>query len=285
MRSSVIFSVIALLGYGLDGSLAQEVVRSLGNKRTIFWRTLLLSLTLGLLALFGHHAVPARSLLIALLIAVMGYLPILAFYQALKVGKLGIVFPVANSSAFVSVLLAAVILGERLNLISYVAILLVVLGNIGLVLDFKALRQQRRLILNTGTLYAVLACVGWGTVFFLYKYPTDSLGPSMSAFIIELGVFIASAVHLLVSRKPSRKSVTPQLPRLALMVVFASIGVSFFTLALQKGPVGVVNSLVLASGSVGVLYGRLVKKEVLRFSQYLAAFMVIAGIVLLGANP
>lgn len=283
MQGSVIMAVIALLGYGLDGSLAQEAVKKLGSTRTIFWRGLLLSLVLGIAAFLYQGQTDTQSLIVGLLIAVLGYLPILAFYRALHTGKLGIIFPLSNSSALISVVLAAIFLGERFQAVAYLAMGLVIMGNIGLVLDINGLRK-RKFIVNTGSLYALLACIGWGTVFFLYKFPTDALGPAMSAFLIEFGVWLAAGIHLVLSNtKPMNRQLKSQLPRLIGMVISTAIGVSLFTLALRKGPVSVVNSLVLASGSIGVLYGRIVKKEKLTLGQYAAAAMVITGIVLLGS--
>lgn len=243
MNSSVLLAVISLLGYGLDGSLAQTAVQKLGATRTIFWRCLFLTLILGLLTQLHPHALPKNQLLRGLLIAIAGYLPILAFYKALQLGKLGIVFPIATSSSCISILLATIFLGERFSPLAYIALALVCLGNIGLVLDAQAFRQKR-FIINAGTLYALLACLGWGTVFFLYKYPTESLGSSMSAFLIEVGVLLAAGVHFLISRTPGKDKIQNHIPRMASMIIFAAIGVSFYTMALDRGPVSIVASIV-----------------------------------------
>ena len=59
---------------------------------------------------------------------VSGFLGLLVYYKAIKVGDVSIVAPVAASSPLFSALLAAIILGESLTTIKIVGSLLVIAG-------------------------------------------------------------------------------------------------------------------------------------------------------------
>lgn len=59
---------------------------------------------------------------------VSGFLGLLVYYKAIKVGEVSIVAPVAASSPLFSALLASVILGESLTLTKIVGSLLIIIG-------------------------------------------------------------------------------------------------------------------------------------------------------------
>ena len=59
---------------------------------------------------------------------VSGFLGLLVYYKAIKVGAVSIVAPVAASSPLFSALLASVILGESLTLTKIVGSLLIIIG-------------------------------------------------------------------------------------------------------------------------------------------------------------
>lgn len=76
--------------------------------------------------LFNH---PIRELgMVALGGFVSGFLGLLVYYKAIKVGEVSIVAPIASSSPLFSVLLAVLILGESLTLQKVLGALLIILG-------------------------------------------------------------------------------------------------------------------------------------------------------------
>lgn len=280
MQLTILFAVLSLLGFGLDQNLSQDAAQALGSKQALFWRGLILSIALGVVAIITTHRVNPTSLAIGLGIGLLGYIPVLCFYQALRIGKLGVVVPIATANGLITTLLAIGILHERLSAPALGAILIIISGTIGLSLDLTALRQ-RKFIFAEGTLFSLLACLGWGVVFFLYKYPTDALGPTLSAFLIEFGVFVMSALHLALRRDHIVRGVQRVLPRLAAMSACAFIGVLSFTLAIERGPVAVTVTIASAGGVIGLLYGRVIKGDHLRVGQYISAALIISGIIAL----
>ena len=59
---------------------------------------------------------------------VSGFLGLLVYYKAIKVGQVSIVAPIAASSPLFSTLLAVIILGEQLTLTKLLGSLLIILG-------------------------------------------------------------------------------------------------------------------------------------------------------------
>lgn len=72
---------------------------------------------------------PVKELLmVALGGFVSGFLGLLVYYKAIKVGHVSIVAPIASSSPLFSTLLAIIILGESFTLTKFVGTILVIIG-------------------------------------------------------------------------------------------------------------------------------------------------------------
>lgn len=72
---------------------------------------------------------PVKELLtVALGGFVSGFLGLLVYYKAIKVGYVSIVAPIASSSPLFSTLLAIIILGESFTLTKFIGTILVIIG-------------------------------------------------------------------------------------------------------------------------------------------------------------
>ena len=107
----ILFGFIAMLGFGLGNAIAKVPIQKIGSEKTIFYRNVIISILLFLILIFfGQDAVfSTKYILLAFLIAGIGYIPLLFFYKALNLGKVGVVSPVANSSAIFTVLFSIIL--------------------------------------------------------------------------------------------------------------------------------------------------------------------------------
>lgn len=282
ISSGIIFGIIAMLGFGISNALVSVPAKNIGILRTMFIRGIFSSLMLFLILLFflSETNFSFNYILIAVIIAIIGYVPLATFFKAIKLGKVGIVTPIANSSVIFTVLLSIIFLKESLLATQILAILLIVTGIILTSINFKDLRNSNLFNVSSGIPYALVSAILWGVVFFLLKIPVNVLGPFLTSFIIEFGILIFSILHIKVANDslifPSRK----MLIHIFFIAFFAIIGSLFFNLGIKISSVSIIAALTFSSPLISTLYGKLVYKEKLNAVQYSALFLILLGIIL-----
>ncbi len=276
----IIFGLLAMVGYGLGSAIAQAPVKKAGVVRTIFFRNALITLMIAPIVLFyaSETVLSWNYVAIALAISALCYVPFVAFYKALENGKIGIVTPVANSSVIYTILLSTVFFKETLTSTQLYSIALIIGGTILISIDFRDLRNSDIFKMSSGVPLAILSSLLWGLGYFLFKIPVDALGPILTSLIIEGGIAIYGGFHLFASGIfgiPDGRS----MKQIFFVALFGALGTLSYTLGIQMQGVSIVAALAFASPLVSVLYARAVYKEKLRAQQYVAAAMMIAGIV------
>ena len=278
----ILAGIIAMIGYGLSNAIAKSPIRNIGSKKTVFYRNLFVTLMLlPLLFIFPAESYKLSYLLIAVLISIIGYLPLVIFYKAMKYGKVGVVSPIAGSAVIITVLLSIIFFNEVLTITQSFAMLLTICGIILISLDFKNFKSSHLFDLSSGAPYALVACLLWGLVFFLFKIPVMLIGPVLTSFIIEAGITFTSAGHIAFSKKSFTLPNKKDLKHIFLIAFFGAIGTLFYTLGLKASYVSIVAVLTSANPLVATLYGKVIYKEKLKASQYIAILFILAGIILI----
>ncbi len=279
----IIFGLIAMLGLGLNAALAKVPVLKIGGRKTIFFRNACTSLLLFILLL---PSVPVTNfslayILIAFFIAFIGYIPLLTFYKALKLGKVGVVTPISNSSVVFTILFSIIFFREYMSLTRLSSILLIIMGIIMISLNFKDMKNSQLFKISSGIPYALITCLLWGVVFFLFKIPVMVLGPILTSFIVEFGIMILSGISLAISK--IRFSVPDKriLIHIFFVALFGSVGNLFFNMGIEIADVSIVAALTFSNPWIATLYGKFVYKEKLTIPQYVAILLILTGIVLM----
>lgn len=277
---SVVFGLVSMLAYSLANVYSQPLVRKLGSAQVLYLRGLIVCVALAVPAALNYqHFDNLPQICLALVLGIAGYVPVLAFMHGLRVSRVGIVAPIAATSALVTVILAAIIFHVSLDGVQWLAIVMVVAANVAISVDPHDLRNSNVMQLESGVLYALIAAAGWGIFYLVLIYPTRELGPWVSAFLVEVGVTAAAGLHLL-----STKQKVTHGSLLTWTVTGSGLGVAVATAAYTIGVysynVGIVavlsNSTALASA---VLAAYILKERLSRFEKVVAAFMII-GVIL-----
>ena len=123
----------------------------------------------------------------------------------------------------------------------------------------------------------------WGIMFTLWKIPAVGLGPMLSAFVLEFGLFLYAGIHLVVKRIPLPHLTHTQWKRLLTMSISTGIATPAVMFGMQAGP-GAVNllaSLTYSQSAVVALLARWFRNEHLLLRQYLGIAILIGGMFLL----
>jgi len=275
----LLFGLLAMFGYGLSNAFMKIPAKKLTPVQNTFLRALFVSIIYLIIMPFFDMNLDLEFIIIAFIIAFIGFLPIVSFYKALSKGKVGIIAPVANSAVIFTVILSFIFFNETLGALQISAIIIIIAGILLISLKFSDLKRSDLFRLSSGLPFALITCAGWGLLFFFMKFPVNVLGPILTAFIIEFGAMVFAGFSLVGTgfKFPSRKT----LGYIFLVAIGGAAGTLFYTYGISVAPVSIVATLTFANPIVAVTYGRIVYKEKLTIQQLVAISLILIGVVLI----
>jgi uncharacterized membrane protein len=267
MPAWLLWTLIALVSWGVWAVLSKAVGNAVSPEQSQALSTLgilplLLSLALSRRA--PLRGISRRGLFWALLGGAVTCLGNVAYYGALTLGeKVATVVSLTALYPMVTVLLAALLLRERLNRVQ----------GVGLVLSLAALWlfniQDGRGVLSRTIMLAILPIVLWGLSGFLQKVATNHV-PAESAAFVYLLAFVPVAVFY-AWREPWPGVLTPRTWTLVLALgFFLAFGNYAMLAAFARGgkaaiiaPLGGLYPLISVPIAVWVLGERIGQREIL----------------------
>lgn len=285
--------VASMVGYGLSNVAAKPLASSLGSNRAIAYRQILVATLLGGVACYmgGPAPLDASAVGYTVLVSILGYLPLLLFFQGLRIGKVGIISALTQAKIIVTASLSVLFLAEGLSVIQILGLLLVFAGLVALSLsrDEMAAAADNNaglLRLARGAGYALSAGVLWGVVFFLFKFCVSRVGPWVASFVIELTVLCCSALHVLLTEGTLRTSGVTRNTLLLVLAgaISAAFGTLFFNVGITYSNVSVVCTFTFSAAAVSAVAGWIFLGERLDRRQIISVAAVIAGVVCVSAG-
>ncbi|MFA7708275.1 MAG: EamA family transporter, partial [Candidatus Pacearchaeota archaeon] len=268
------------LGFGIGNAISQIPVRKIGNKKTIFYKNMFMSIILIFILFFTKEVnFSLTYILIAIGIGILGYVPIITFYQSLKIGKVGIVSPIASSSIIFTIFFSVIFFKESLTNIQFFCLFLIILGIIVISINFRDFKKSSLLNMSSGIIFALITAVLWGLVFFLTKIPVLILGPILTAVITEFMIFLSSSINIKLSKENFSIKEKGLIKYLLIIAIFTVAGTLFFNLGINIANVSIVAAIAFSNPLVSTIYGRIVYKEKLTLSQYIGIIFIIMGII------
>jgi drug/metabolite transporter (DMT)-like permease len=208
---------------------------------------------------------------------IAGGVAIIAYYQALVIGAMGIVAPISACGAAVPVLVGLA-RGERPG---WLAIAGMVLAIAGIVFVSRTEDHSGKRVNLRSVVLAIVAGAGFGAM--LIGFDLGKTDPYWAVFDARFGAALIIGLYL-VARRPRLDVSLRVVPRLALVGVLLVAANTLFTLAATYGylsVVGVLGSLgpaVTAGLAAGILGERLTP------AQWAGAGTVLCGAILLAVG-
>lgn len=127
------------------------------------------------------------------LAGIAGALSLVAYLRALALGPMGVVAPLASVAGVIVPVVAGLVLGERPTLLAAGGI---VLGLIAVTVVASGRRVERRAVLSTGPLLALVGGAGFGVFFVLLDRTPDGSGlwpfvGARASSLLLLGIIVA----------------------------------------------------------------------------------------------
>lgn len=204
----------------------------------------------------------------------------LCYFRALQIGDVNKVTPVDKSSTVLTMLLAFIILGEELNLLKIVCIVLIGAGTY-LMIEKKETDKQ-----TTGKgwlFYAILSAVFASLTSILGKIGISGVPSNLGTAIRTIVVLIMAWVMVFVTKKQGELK---KIDRKSMLFIFLSgltTGLSWlcYYKALQDGQASIVVPTDKLSILVTVAFSYIVLKEKLTKKSFLGLVLITAGTLLL----
>ena len=277
----------AALSWGIADYFAALASRRVGPLRVVLGFHVVAMALLGVLVA-GTDALGNLTwsqLPFFIVVGAVGWLSYLAFYGALAIGPISVLSPIVSGYAAVTVLLAVVISGERLDAGATVAIVVTIAGVIVSSADVRQIRglaRERRAAL--GLLLAIIAMTLIGGFVFGVSYRHRALGWLVPIFLARgfATLFLLGHSAREGLRWPDRS------PRLLASIVLLGIvdtaGYVFFNVGTQHAATSVVATASAPYALVPVAAGVLLLGERPTRAQRVGALLVIGGLLLLGVT-
>jgi bacterial/archaeal transporter family protein len=272
MNEAIIYALLAMLGLGLSNSFAKKPASLIGSEKTAFYSRIISFSILFVASIFliKNFSFTLNDFLLACLISLYGYIPLLFFYLALNKGRAGIVTPISGTSIIVASFLSILFYNESFSSIKIISILIIVIGIFFLTFNSKGNEPKESII------FALFAALFWGILSFLMKIPAVALGGLISAMMLEGGVLIGSLVH----QKFKIKKLEINIRKNILFIgLFVSLGSLFAMKAISIQEVSIVAPIIGAYPIITVIHSHFFLKEKLNLKEWIMILIIIIGII------
>lgn len=280
------FGLGAALCWGFADFFAAVASRRIGALRVVlaFHVVAMVVLIALAIALGALSEVTGSDVLPFVAIGAVGWLSYLAFYAALAIGPISVVSPIVSGYAAVTVLLAVVIIGERLSTLATAAVVVTIGGVMLASADVRGVLSETLAPRAVGgLLLALVAMALFGGFVFGIAYYQGELG-WLAPIVLGRGFTLLFLLgHAGATRQVSLPERTPAL--LWTIVFLALVDTGGYVL-FNVGA-GVADTAIVAAASapyalVPIVMGVLLLAERPSRTQWLGVVLVVAGIVALG---
>lgn len=280
--SPLLLGLVAAIGWGTADYLAALSTRRVGTLRTSLGMQASSLALLAVAAAFAADLPPltVETALIALGMGALGATMLAALYRALALGPIAIVSPVVAANAAVTVVLAVVLLGERLSPLQIAGVVATIAGIALASTDLRVVRETLGRP-TVGVRLALVTMVGFGVLGFLIATVSRSYGALPMVVLLRAG----TTALLFAFAAAGRRS--PVLPRSAAAIVVL-IGVldSAGNVAYGYGAtLGYASIVAVASSAyplIPFVLGVTVLRERLAPNQLAGVALLLAGLAALG---
>ncbi|MEO5634122.1 DMT family transporter [Gaiella sp.] len=280
----VLFGLGAAVTWGSADYVAAIAGRRIGSHRVVLGFHVVATFLLALLVLGtgSLEGVSAADVGFFVLVGAIGWTGYACFYRALAIGPISVLSPIVSGYAMVTLLLAIILLDERLGVAAACA---VVVSVFGIVLASSGLRHIFRVerVDAHGLLFALAAMVLIGAFVLGVSVKADDLGWLAPVFLARLfsTVFVfASLIKGGGWRFPDRS------PRVLWAVVALALldtaGYISFNLGTEHSDTAIVAAASAPYAVIPVIAGVMFFHERPTPTEWVGVGFVIAGLVLLG---
>lgn len=208
----------------------------------------------------------------------------LCYFKALQLGDVNKVTPIDKSSTVLTMILAFLILSEKINVLKFIAMILIGIGTY-LMIEKKATKTNV-VQGNKWLLYAFGSAIFASLTAILGKIGITNIDSNLGTAIRTIVVLVMAWIVVLVTKKQGEMKNINKTSWLFICLSGITTGLSWlcYYKALQDGPASVVVPIDKLSIVITILFSRLFLKERLTAKSRIGLTLIVVGTLLLIIN-
>ncbi len=228
------------------------------------------------------HALSSKTLLFLILSGLATGASWLCYFKALQLGDVNKVVPIDKSSTVLTILLAAIFLGESISLSKAAAIVLIAHGTYLMIEPKKSVSPQPARNRNW-LFYALASAIFASLTAILGKVGISQVESNLGTAIRTIVVLLMAWGMVFVQKKQAAIKTVPKQELGFICLSGLATGASWlcYFKALQDGPASVVVPIDKLSIVITVLFSYIVFKEKLTKKSLAGLVLIVAGTLLL----
>lgn len=222
------------------------------------------------------HTIDTKTLVFLVLSGLATGASWLCYFKALKIGDVNKVTPIDKSSTVLTMILAALFLGEKITFIKTMAMILIGAGTL---LMIQKKEQEAKKIGNLWLFYAVLSAVFASLTSILGKIGIEGIDSTLGTAIRTAVVLVMAWLVVFVTGKQKTIQNINTKSWIFLILSGVATGGSWlcYYRALQSGPASVIVPIDKLSILVPILFSYLVFHEKLSKKAFVGLILIVAG--------
>ncbi len=281
---SVIFGLLAAVGWGIADFLTAAISKNLGILRTVVGVNIIaVGVTTAFLFLVsGPGPVSATQWATLSAMSALGFITYLGFYKALQIGPVALVSPIVAAYAVVVIILAVVFLGERLSSVQAVGATASIVGVVFASLNLQGLTRLKGII-GKGVLYGLGAMVGIGVWQYFIGVLSRDMGWFLPIYINRLIILAMLALVTGASKTwPWQRLSIPIVAGIVIVGLAETGGLFAFSRGAEIGVISIVAATSTIYPVIPILGGLIIFQERLEVSQIAGLVVALVGLLVLG---
>ena len=225
-------------------------------------------------------AIDGKTLLFLILSGLATGASWLCYFKALQIGDINKVVPIDKSSTVITIILAAIILGESITLVKGVAIVLIAVGTFLMIEKKKSTNSENK---SSWLLFAFGSALFAALTAILGKIGISGVESNLGTAIRTFVVLIMSWVMVLVTGKKDKVKEVPKNELIFICLSGIATGASWlcYYRALQDGLASVVVPVDKLSILVTILFSYIVFHEKLSVKSAIGLVGIVAGTLIM----
>lgn len=225
-------------------------------------------------------AIDGKTLLFLILSGLATGASWLCYFKALQIGDINKVVPIDKSSTIITIILAAIILGESITLVKGVAIVLIAVGTFLMIEKKKSTNSENK---SSWLLFAFGSALFAALTAILGKIGISGVESNLGTAIRTFVVLIMSWIIVLVTGKKDKVKEVPKNELIFICLSGIATGASWlcYYRALQDGLASVVVPVDKLSILVTILFSYIVFHEKLSIKSAIGLVGIVAGTLIM----
>lgn len=279
----ILSAILSNLSFAISDNLTGLVAKKNKPLQISFWSSLfsIAIFFIPAITIFsGEFAkLTPHNILVMVALAIIINLGFLSFTTSMNRGSITLSGVIACSFPALTTVLSVLIFGETITFWQTIAVVFVVVG-VAMSSMSGRLKTMLNDIKSSGTIFAIITLLLWGTYFAFIRVPIEQVGWFMPNYVDSI---VGAVLFLTIGLLATNKKASLKRPKLSLVLLVAAglgfCGSMFFNYAISKGDTAIVAPIAGSSPAVFVVIAYFIFHEKLNKKQWAGIFLTLVGIV------